>query len=259
MDMLIDLIDFLTPRGRDSLLNKYVLSGGPLMWVLVPCSLLAMGSILQCAIRLRRSRVMGGALNRQARQARTDRQRQEFIEKLSGKANPLARCSWLTFKNFNPAGGHPPRYALEARLDEAAAEVAVEMQDGLGMLATLYTVAPLLGLLGTIHGMIMTFYKFGVQGDKSVESLAVGIQYALVTTLWGLSIAIPVYVAAQWLQGRIHRYERRLLPDAVRDMADALWAENGGEPAAGDASRAKDAARGEPALEAAASPTGDEA
>ena len=71
-------------------------------------------------------------------------------------------------------------------MDQAIVQVSDQMSDSLGMLSTLYTVSPLLGIMGTMLGMMNTFYEFGVRGQKSVDILTIGIQEALVTSLWGL-------------------------------------------------------------------------
>ena len=110
-------------------------------------------------------------------------------------------------------------------MDEATARAVDEMYDGVVMLSTIYTITPLLGLLGTILGLRTTFYDFAIRQEKSISALSVGIQEALITTMWGLFIAVPAYVAVQWLQSIIRRYERRELPAAVREALVTIYSD----------------------------------
>jgi biopolymer transport protein ExbB len=208
----------------DTLLDQYVLNGGILMAPLILCSLLAVGYTLQGLFRLRRRRVMPAVLLTQARQVSSTAARRAFILSLRGNDSPLGRAVWFALKDFAAQDRAPDPAEVDALIEEAAARAADEMYDGVGPLATIYTIAPLLGLLGTILGMIQTFYEFGVRGEKSLAALSIGIQEALITTLWGLGIAIPTYLAVQWLEGRIRRYERHALPIAAREVIVSLSA-----------------------------------
>ena len=208
----------------DTLLEKYVINGGPMMFVLIPCSLLMLGAVLQGLIRLRRRRVLPPGILKKAGQLNDDATRCQFILDLHRFEIPLARSIWLALKDFDPGGPPPERQSLEAAIGEASTQAANEMRDGLGLLETIYTIAPLLGLMGTILGMMNTFYDFAVAQEKSVQLLSIGIQEALVTTLWGLGIAIPAFVATQWLDSIITAYERRRLPAAATRVIQHLFA-----------------------------------
>ncbi|HOE95363.1 MAG TPA: MotA/TolQ/ExbB proton channel family protein [Candidatus Sumerlaeota bacterium] len=208
----------------ETLLIKYVINGGPVMFLLVPCSLLMLGAVIQGLIRLRSGRVLPGWVTRQAESVKSPDMRRRFVIGLSESRAPLARAVWLTLRLHNVAQTRrPPQQELLISMEEASAEVGDEMRDGLALLATIYTIAPLLGLLGTILGMMNTFYVFAQSTERSVKLLSIGIQEALVTTLWGLGIAIPAYVAAQWLERIIADYERRRLPEAVSRVLEAIY------------------------------------
>ena len=209
----------------DTLLEKYFLDGGPMMFVLLPVSLLMLGAVLQGMIRLRKGRVSPPRLGRAASAARGCEGRRAFVASLAEDQSPLGRVLWLALKDGPTATGGAAQTPAAIAPDVVAAttEVADDMHEGLGLLATIYTIAPLLGLMGTILGMMDAFYKFAlIEGDQTVGRLSEGIQQALVTTLWGLGIAIPAFVAAQALHGMIRRHERVHLPREAEHVIRAL-------------------------------------
>jgi biopolymer transport protein ExbB len=87
-------------------------------------------------------------------------------------------------------------------LQEAGRQEAVRLTRHLGILETVAAVAPLLGLLGTVTGMIRVFAAISAQGLGNAETLSGGISEAMVTTAAGLIVGIPALVAHNWLEGR---------------------------------------------------------
>jgi biopolymer transport protein ExbB len=208
----------------ENLFDRWVLSGGIMMVPLILCSLLTVGFMLQWVIRLSRRRLVPPALLAQARQAGNAASRRPFILSLRDSPSPLGRGVWYALKDFAGRDRSPDLAEVDALVEEATAQTVDDLYDRLGMLTSIYTIAPLLGLMGTILGMMKTFTDFGVRQEKSIEVLSVGIQEALVTTLWGLGIAIVAFLAAQWCQSRIRRYERQDLPVALRQIVVWLYA-----------------------------------
>ncbi len=90
-------------------------------------------------------------------------------------------------------------------LEEAGRQEATLLTRRLGVLETVAAVSPLLGLLGTVLGMIRVFATIGGAGIGNPEILAAGISEAMVTTAAGLIIGIPSLVAYNWLNGRADR------------------------------------------------------
>ncbi|MCT4535897.1 MotA/TolQ/ExbB proton channel family protein [Halodesulfovibrio sp.] len=84
------------------------------------------------------------------------------------------------------------------------------MAKGLSTIALLVTAAPLMGLLGTVTGMITTFTTIAEFGTGNARGLAEGISQALITTQGGLLVAIPGYVAMDFLQRRVNRLRQRI-------------------------------------------------
>ena len=87
-------------------------------------------------------------------------------------------------------------------LQEAGRQEATRLTRHLGMLETVAAVSPLLGLLGTVLGMIRVFATISSSGLGNAETLSAGISEAMVTTAAGLIIGIPALVAYNWLNGR---------------------------------------------------------
>ena len=88
-------------------------------------------------------------------------------------------------------------------IEDAGRHVAHDLERYLGALSTIAAISPLLGLLGTVTGMIRTFKAITVAGVGNPAAMAGGIAEALITTAAGLIIAIPALVAYRYLRGRV--------------------------------------------------------
>ena len=95
------------------------------------------------------------------------------------------------------------RDVMRESIQEAASHVIHELERYLNTLGTIAAVAPLLGLLGTVVGMIKVFAEIMAQGTGNASALAGGISEALITTAAGLSVAIPALVMHRYLTARI--------------------------------------------------------
>ena len=108
------------------------------------------------------------------------------------------------------------RETLETVLVHATDEEVRDLSRYLQTLATIGNIAPLLGLLGTVVGMIKAFMVIQQMGGKvNAAVLAGGIWEAMLTTALGLSVALPAMVAHSWLVGQVDRYEARLQDGTV--------------------------------------------
>lgn len=76
-------------------------------------------------------------------------------------------------------------------------------------LSTAYVIAPLIGVLGTTIGIMGTFEQFAVVGKRDMSALVSAIDKSLITTMWGLIIAVPAYFFYALFQNRAFHYERR--------------------------------------------------
>jgi biopolymer transport protein ExbB len=132
--------------------------------------------------------------------------------------NPLGRVL-LRFQSLAD-GDDPVPEALEARLDEAVLAELPRLERGQPLVKLLAAVAPLLGLLGTVTGMIVTFQAITVFGTGDPQLMAGGISQALVTTVLGLITAVPPLFAHTVLAGR-----SRHLTGVMEGQASAALAE----------------------------------
>ena len=92
----------------------------------------------------------------------------------------------------------------DAVINNAAMHEMNKLQNGMGMLATTANISPLLGLLGTVWGIMYSFISIGQQGSASIATVAPGIAEALVTTIAGLVVAIPAQVGYNHLMGNVN-------------------------------------------------------
>ena len=107
------------------------------------------------------------------------------------------------------------------RLEDAGRHVAHDLERFLNTLGTIAGVAPLLGLLGTVTGIIKSFEAIYAAGLGDPRAFSGGIAEALLATAFGLLVAIPSLVAHRYLRGRVDRMVVQIEKDVVR-FADAL-------------------------------------
>jgi biopolymer transport protein ExbB len=107
-----------------------------------------------------------------------------------------------------------------------------KLEKGLVILATLTNIAPLLGFLGTVMGMIIAFQSIQAAGEVEATLVAGGIQVALLTTAIGLMIAIPVSIAHNYFVSKIDGLVLDM-EESAQKMVDTLHAINAAKAAGG--------------------------
>ncbi|MGO2135047.1 MAG: MotA/TolQ/ExbB proton channel family protein, partial [Marinobacter sp.] len=135
--------------------------------------------------------------------------------------NPLGRV----LRRFHAFGAEHVPEALEARLDEAMLAEQPRLERGQALVKMLAAVAPLLGLLGTVTGMIVTFQSITVFGTGDPQLMAGGISQALVTTVLGLITAVPLLFAHTALASRSRALIGSMEGRASAVLADRLVAD----------------------------------
>ena len=116
------------------------------------------------------------------------------------------------------------REGMKESIQEAASHVVHDLERYLNTLGTIAAVAPLLGLLGTVVGMIEVFAEIMAQGTGNASALAGGISQALITTAAGLTVAIPALVMHRYFVGRIDGIVIELEQETIK-LVDALHSE----------------------------------
>lgn len=153
------------------------------------------------------------------------------ISTCEGAGGPLAnvlKAGLVRYSQASVEGREISEAELNEVMEEATSLVEIpELERHLPVLATVAVVAPLLGLLGTVTGMIKSFNVIAIEGSGDPQLLAGGISEALLTTAVGLFIAIPTVVVLDWLHSRIDRHlaeinlgSTELVNAIVRDRAD---------------------------------------
>lgn len=194
----------LEALGQQPTLWERFQQGGAVGWVIV--GLGALGLLIAVIQYLYLARI-----------SMTMRRQMANIEELRDD-NPLGRV----LKRFKALGeGHVPE-ALEARLDEAMLAEQPRIERGQALVKMIAAVAPLLGLLGTVTGMIVTFQSITVFGTGDPQLMAGGISQALVTTVLGLIIAVPLLFAHTALSSRSRSLIGTMEGRASAVLADRL-------------------------------------
>lgn len=193
----------------------FVVKGGPVMIPIVLCSLVAVTVLVERLIALRKPRIAPPALREEITASRSlDGLKREA----QNEPSPLAN---LVLVGLSVRGR--PVDEVERRLRESGEREVLGLRKRLRVLSVIAAIAPLLGLLGTIFGMIQAFQTVAVSGEAlgKTEMLAEGIYEAMITTAAGLIVAIPVLIFYHWISGVVDR--RALdLDECVSDLRDRL-------------------------------------
>ncbi|MFO8141877.1 MAG: MotA/TolQ/ExbB proton channel family protein [Marinobacter sp.] len=180
-------------------------AGGILMVPIVACSILALAIILERFWTLRPSRVAPAqSINELWRWIKKKELNGRKLKALQG-SSPLGRI--LAGGLINAKHG---RDIMKESIEHEASQVVHELERFLNPLGTIATITPLLGLLGTVIGMIKVFAEIQLAGVGNAGNLAGGISEALITTASGLSVAIPALIC--------HRYFIRRVDELVVNM-----------------------------------------
>ncbi|HVH33879.1 MotA/TolQ/ExbB proton channel family protein [Tahibacter sp. UC22_41] len=177
---------------------EMLMAGG---WAMVPiliCSAVALAIILERFWSLRQNTVAPPELGEQVRTwARTRKLDPSHIDTLS-KNSPLGEllAAALSVRNR-------PREIIKERIEDAGRHVVHRLERYLNTLGTIALISPLLGLLGTVIGLIRMFLAVMVHGIGNAQQMAGGIGEALVCTATGLVVAVPAYIFHRYFRSRV--------------------------------------------------------
>jgi len=195
----------------------YFHAGGFLMWPLLVCSLAAIAVIIERAVRLRRSKWIDPAV---VEDVQSHIEKGRFDLAIARNRNSAVEVGPILCRGLEEFAN--TKADIETSLVEAGERDLQNMETNLGTLALLAKVSPLLGLLGTVLGMIEGFASLE-QAGVGKEALAGAIRVALITTAAGLMVAIPCVVAGSYFQSRI----RRLTAEFEQIFLDVIKSVNG--------------------------------
>jgi biopolymer transport protein ExbB len=177
-----------------------VKAGGWLMWPIIACSVIAMAIVVERLWIYRRRRVLPTNLVAQIWQLHQKNQLTAAHIQTVRKSSPLGRILAAGLMNRMHA-----REVMKEAIEEEGRQVVHELERYLNTLGTIANISPLLGLLGTVIGMIKVFAAITTSGVGNPGVLAGGISEALITTAAGLSVAIPAVIFHRYLSGKVDR------------------------------------------------------
>jgi biopolymer transport protein ExbB len=183
-------------------LYDIVLSGGPLMIPIALCSVVALTYMVERSIRLQRSKLGDRGFQDRLVQAVQGGGATAGLGVCEESVNAQSRIMAAGLRH-----AHDDWQRREKAVEDAGAREVDRLSANLRPLVVVGMIAPLLGLLGTVWGMIDAFANIALaDGLGKPETLAAGISQALVTTAAGLAVAIPTQAAYYWFRGRIDRF-----------------------------------------------------
>jgi biopolymer transport protein ExbB len=195
---------------------EFLAKGGVLVVPIFLCSVLALAIFVERMIRFSLMRSRGAGLaDKIIRLLRTG-DAKAAGEKAINSNSPMGRvlAQAIRFRDRD-------RETLETVIVHATDEEVRGLSSYLQALATIGNIAPLLGLFGTVLGMIKAFMVIQQMGGKvNAAVLAGGIWEAMLTTALGLAVALPTMVAYSYLVARVDKYEARLNDGAVRFITE---------------------------------------
>ena len=203
---------------------ELIKAGGWVMAPIIALAVLALAIILERFWSLRRKEVLPDGLGEEVRDWARGRQLDPKHIDILRRNSPLGEllAAGLDVR-------HRPREIIKERIEDVGRHVAHRMERFLNSLGTIAAVTPLLGLLGTVFGMIEMFLDILTAGVGDANRLAGGIGQALISTAAGLCVAIPAVIFHRYLRGRITEYVVEMEQQATA-LLDALEEEPSASP-----------------------------
>jgi biopolymer transport protein ExbB len=193
------------------------------MFPIVACSVVAVAIVLERLWTLQEKRVLPPSVANQVWDAvqhnQIDVQQIQQVHQSSPLGQVLA--AGLAYR-------HAPREVLKEAVEDAGRHAVHDLERYLNPLGTIAAISPLLGLLGTVSGMIRSFTAITAEGVGNPTVLAGGISEALVATAAGLTVAIPSLIAYRYLRGRVDGLVVKIEKESVRFIEALLHQQRAG-------------------------------
>jgi len=202
---------------------EIVQAGGWLMLPIIACSVVAAAIILERLWTLQPNRVLPKDLTAEVwKWAKTDQLDPQHIQALH-QGSPLGQILAAGLMSR-----HESREIVKENIQDTGRHVVHELERYLNPLGTIAAISPLLGLLGTVIGMVKVFAAITASGVGNPSVLAGGISEALITTAAGLTVAIPSLMGYRYLRGRVDGLVVRMEKEAIKFL-EALSQQKGAE------------------------------
>jgi biopolymer transport protein ExbB len=180
---------------------EFLQKGGPIMWLLLLCSVVAVAVFLERAVYLHRASVRLSELLRGLSNLLALGNVAEAVQECATTPGPAARVMRAVLLKHDS-----PRAELRDIAQDAGQLEVPKLERNLGMLISIVYLAPLIGLLGTVIGLIDAFTVISAEGGyATATAIGAGVYQSLLTTAGGLAICIPTLLAYQYLSARVNR------------------------------------------------------
>lgn len=181
--------------------GNLIKNSGFVGWIIVALSVVALALVIEAVISLKREKLAPPELIDEIQALFEEGQFQEAMELCENEPTYMTKICGAGIAKI----GHPFE-VIQTSLAEMGDEESVRLHQKLGWLSVVGAVAPMLGLLGTVQGMIIAFHEIASSGGQATPAdLANSISIALLTTLFGLMVAIPVISVMAFLRNRLVR------------------------------------------------------
>lgn len=181
---------------------EFIIKGGPLMGLIIICSVIAFGVFLERIWQLHKARIDTEKFVEEISEMIKRNRIMEALDKCNNTPGPIAQIMKAGILKHDRT-----REEIRESIQDAGIHEVPRLEKNLNVLATIAHISPLLGLLGTVTGMVKSFQVIQQQAVSMMPvnpgDLAGGIWEALITTVAGLSVAIPTYVAYNYLVSRV--------------------------------------------------------
>jgi biopolymer transport protein ExbB len=195
---------------------EIVKAGGIMMGPIILASIVAAAIFLERLWTLQSKRVLPNELTQKVWRWVEQRQIQDKHIVALQQNSPLGKILAAGLLNR-----YRERTVIRESIEDTGRHVVHELERFIGTLGTIASLSPLMGLLGTVFGMIRTFNAITTSGIGNPASLAGGIAEALITTAAGLTVAIPALLAYKFLRGRVQALVVQMEKEAMK-LVEAL-------------------------------------
>ena len=181
-------------------MSDIFIAGGWFMWPLLACSITIISISIERFWMLQERLVSPSGLDKQVLNLIDRDLLDDYQERAISDISSLGDLL-ITVHKYKELS----RDLLESKLEEKSIEIKYKLERNLSMLGVVSTISPLLGLLGTVVGMITVFSTFQSSGAASPDLLASGISQALITTAFGLMIAVPGLILHRHFEQKVNK------------------------------------------------------
>jgi biopolymer transport protein ExbB len=196
---------------RNEAMFEIVKAGGPVMVPIILASIIAAAIFLERLWTLQQRRVVPAELTDKVWKWVEQRQIQDKHIIALQQNSPLGKILAAGLANR-----HRDRSIIKEAIEDTGRHVVHELERFIGTLGTIASISPLMGLLGTVIGMIRTFNAIETQGVGDPAALGGGIAEALITTAAGLTIAIPALLGYKYLRGRVETLVVQMEKESIK-------------------------------------------